>query len=246
MSFYFAEIKNIAEESIRLEGAEQRYLAKVMRAKKGERVSVTDGAGMVYDCIISKKGRDYSELQIITRRRNVGEPERTVTLALGLSASSKFESILSVCAEIGVSGFAPLLSEESKIKIDDKARVERKLRRWREVLKLALKQSMRSRLPEISTPQDFDGYVRQLQDSPIERIIAHPGVTNSASVDAAGALSKRLEPLIILVGPESGFSTDEFELAVSAGFLPLSLGERILGAESAASALASLALLGRV
>ena len=145
--------------------------------------------------------------------------------------------------EIGVSGFAPLLTEKSKIKLDDKSRTERKVRRWREVLKSAVKQSLRSRLPEISTPQNFADYVRQLKDSPIERIIAHPDATTPASAKAANFLSHSSEPLIILVGPESGFSDAEFDLAVAMGFHPLSLGERILRAESAAPALASLSLL---
>ncbi len=245
MSFYFAEIKNIAEESISLDGAEHRHLTKIMRAKKGARISVTDGAGMVYDCIIAKRGRDYCQLEIISSRRNVGEPERAVTLALGLSATSKFDAILSMCVEIGVSGFAPLLTEKSTIKLDDKARAERKLRRWREVLKSALKQSMRSRLPEISAPQKFSTYARQHQDSPVERIIAHPNASAPESAQAAALLTQNSEPLIILLGPESGFSPDEFDLAVSSGFHPLSLGERILRAESAAPALAALALLGK-
>ncbi|MFQ5608055.1 MAG: RsmE family RNA methyltransferase [Candidatus Zixiibacteriota bacterium] len=241
MPFYFAEIMNIVDDRIAIVGSEHRHLTKVMRLKKGARVTVTDGAGMVYDCFLTKRGRERSELQVITSRRNVGEPQRAVTVAVGLSAVSKFDLLLQMCVEIGVSGFAPLLSHKSRIKLGDNSRIERKLRRWREIIK-----AERSRLPEISAPQAFESYVRRLEGNPLERIIAHPSAGEMQSARAQAILGATKQPLVLLVGPEAGFTPEEFEQALRCGFEPLSLGDRILRAETAAPALASLALLGAV
>lgn len=245
MSFYFAEIKNINDETIILDGAEHRHLSKVMRAKKGEMITVTDGAGMAYDCFIARIGRAETELGIVNRSRERGEPSRTVTLAVGISTSSKFDVILHMCCEIGVSAFAPLLTEKGKVKLEDEERQRRKLTRWREALKASIKQCERSRLPEIAPPQQLADFLTRQRESRNLRVIAHPAVTEAQSTEARTALRESASPLTLLVGPEAGFSDAEFQLAVRCGFLPLTVGERTLRAETAAPALAALALLGR-
>lgn len=246
MPFYFAEITDITETTVFLRGSERRHLVDVMRVKKGALVTVTDGAGMTYECRVDRAGKKEAELSIIKVSRNRGEPRRRVTLAIGLSQSGKFDLILRMCTEIGVSGFAPLLSDRSKIKLESDERIKRKISRWREALKAALKQSERSRLPEIAAPQSLESYVRglpQLVGSADRRIIAQPGAALTESRRGFDYLNEDDSPLIILVGPEAGFSPEELKIATSASFAPMGLGERTLRAETAAPALASLALL---
>ena len=243
MPFYFAEIKDISERTITLSGAEHRHLSKVMRVRKGATVTVTDGAGMTYDCFVAKVGRQETELTIINVSRERGEPSRDVTMAVGMSTSGKFDIILQMCAEIGVNAFIPLLTEKSKVKLEDEARARRKLTRWRDVLRSAIKQCERSRIPEISPPVEFSAFVDEWRRSRKSGIIAHPAVSNTDSAPARETLTNSTDPLLILVGPESGFSEAEFSLALESGFLPLNLGRRTLRAETAAPALATLALL---
>jgi 16S rRNA (uracil1498-N3)-methyltransferase len=243
MPFYFAEINDISEESILLTGAEHKHLSKVMRAKKGDTVTVTDGAGMTYSCFIAKLGRNEAELNVIHRNRNTGEPSRSVTLAIALSTSGKFDTVLQMCCEIGVTAIVPLLTEKSKVKLETPERVKRKLTRWRDVLKAAVKQSERSRIPDISAPQEFASYLDKAKEFAGARVIAHPDAQVAESRQAELALTDHNQPLLALLGSESGFSENEFTLACQRGFLPLNLGPRILRAETAAPTLAALALL---
>lgn len=243
MPFYFAEINDISAETILLSGAEHKHLSKVMRAKKGDTVTVTDGAGMTYDCFIARIGKNDSDLNIINRNRDTGEPHRSVTLAVALSISGKFDTILQMCCEIGVSAFVPLLTEKSKMKLESPERVKRKMTRWRDVLKAAVKQCERSRIPEISPLQEFSSFLDKRKDFAGAQLIAHPGATVKESELAALALTDQNQALLALVGAESGFSENEFTLARQRGFLPLNLGPRTLRAETAAPTLAALALL---
>lgn len=243
MPFYFAEINNITAETVLLTGAECKHLSKVMRAKKGDTVTVTDGAGLSYECSIARLGRSEAELSIIKQTRNRGEPSRNVTLAVALSIGGKFDTILQMCCEIGVSAFLPLITEKSKMKLDTQDRIKRKMARWRDLLKAAVKQSERSRIPEIAPPQEFADFIDKAKDFAGFKLIAHPSANVEDSERAELALTTHDQPLLALVGSESGFSPSEYSLACQYGFLPLNLGPRILRAETAAPTLATLALL---
>ena len=92
--FYFAELNKISDKEIILSSSESKHLTKVMRAKRGDSVIVTDGAGMTYQCSLSATRGGELSLKIISRSRNVGEPARQMTLGLGLSPSTKFDLAL--------------------------------------------------------------------------------------------------------------------------------------------------------
>ncbi len=251
MPFNFVEIKDINGDSLTLSGAEHKHVTKVMRHKKGDRLSLTDGAGLVYDCIITRAGNKDSSFEIITTRRNVGEPQRKVTMAIGMSTASKFDQILQMCVEVGVSAFAPVLTAKSKVRLEEADKIQRKLNRWREVIKSALKQSERSRLPEIAPPQSLENFLtnsrltNSQRDSRTEigKLIAEPSAGNAETTQGLQIMSDPSQPLIILVGPESGFTPEEITLASENGFTPFKVGQSVLRAETAAVSLASLALL---
>ncbi len=248
MSFYFAEIKDIRQDSITLSGAEHKHLTKVMRLKKGARISVTDGAGMVYDCLITRAGAKDTTLEVITSRRNVGEPSRQVTMAIGVSSGSKFDQSLQMCVEAGVSAFVPVLTAKAKVQFAEPEKIQRKLKRWREVVKSALKQSERSVMPEIAPPQALEMFLLNAQSghsSESGRVIADLHAGRAEAERGLALLNDAQRPLIILVGPESGFTPKEVALATDNGFTPFQFGPSVLRAETAAIALAAVALLGK-
>ncbi len=246
MPFHFVEIMDIHGDSLTLSGAEHKHVTKVMRYKKGDRLSLTDGAGLVFDCVISRAGVKETTLEIINTRRNVGEPDRQVTMAIGISTSSKFDQILQMCVEVGVSAFVPVMTGKSKVQFEEPQKIQRKLKRWREVIKAAVKQCERSRLPEIAPPQALEAFLMGANQSPNSntiRLIAEPRAGKIESREGLQGLTESNENLIVLVGPESGFAPEEVTLAVDNGFTAFRFGQSILRAETAALSLASLALL---
>lgn len=239
--FYFAELNKISDEEIILSSSESKHLTRVMRAKRGEIVIITDGLGITYQCSLAATKGGESHLKIISRSRNVGEPARRVTLGLGLSPSTKFDLALQMGVEVGVCGFAPLICEKSKMKMESAERMKTKMRRWREIIKASITQCERSRLPEISRPIKFKEYLKAIS-SDCAKIIAVPSAVPLDSPPGFEAIANASQPIVLLVGPESGFSPTEVELAVASGFARLKLPGRTLRTQTAAVVLSALAV----
>lgn len=239
--FYFAELNKILDDELTLSSSESKHLIKVLRAKRGDSVIVTDGAGMTYQCSLSATRGGESSLKIISRSRNVGEPTRRVTLGLGLSPATKFDLALQMGVEIGICGFAPLICEKSKVKIDSAERMKTKMRRWRKVMKASIKQCERSRLPEITQPVKFKDYLRAISSERL-KIIAIPNTVGQDSSLGFEAIVNASQSIVLLVGPDSGFSSAEVELASASGFTKLILPGRTLRTKTAAVVLSALAV----
>ena len=162
--------------------------------------------------------------------RNFGEPAVVLTLAAGLSVGSKFDTVVQEGTELGVKRFVPIISERSKVKLDDPRKASAKTRRLERVALAAIKQCRRSYRPDISLPVSFAEYMKQA-DSEDLKLIFQPGDrVPSLEQIRVDAQTKRITAL---VGPESGFTPDEVDLAGKAGFILVSLGPRILRTETA-------------
>lgn len=217
-------------ETIILPGLEAKHAARVLRLERGAIIVIVDGLGNACRAeltVVSGKAvaaRAHSEI------REMGEPSVRLTLAAGLSTSMKFDSVVQRGTELGVSRFIPLLTEKSRVAIEDPARARTKLSRWRNVSIAAMKQCRRSRIPDVSAPTPFRRFLQQF-DRADTGIIFHPG-QDAVSLDSL-KLAAGMKRLTLAVGPESGFDDDEVAAAVQAGFVCVSLGRRILRTETA-------------
>ena len=143
--------------------------------------------------------------------------------------------------EIGVCGFAPLICEKSKVKIESAERMKTRMRRWREVMKASIKQCERSRLPEITQPIKFKDYLNAIS-SDCAKIIAVPNTVSMDPSSSFEVIANASQPIVLLVGPESGFSPAEVEIAVASGFTRLMLPGRTLRSQTTAVVLSALAV----
>jgi 16S rRNA (uracil1498-N3)-methyltransferase len=133
----------------------------------------------------------------------------------------------------------PLLTEKSKIIVDEPKRVKAKVTRWRKVALASMKQCRRSYIPEVVMPTALPDFLEQ-HDVANTGLVFHPGKGSIALADAdLGQVPKRV---ILLVGPESGFSDGEVEAAGEVGFAAISLGRRILRTETAGPAVVALVM----
>jgi 16S rRNA (uracil1498-N3)-methyltransferase len=237
---FYAPPENITEDGIELGTAESHHAQDVMRMTAGRLVIVVDGLGNAYRGEIAGKGRSkVVRVKVHSQIRNFGEPAAIVTLACGLSTGYKFDTVIEKGTELGVKRFVPLLTEKSKVKVDDPKRAASKVTRFEKVALAAMKQCRRSYRPEISFPVSFSEYVDQT-DLSAANLIFHP------SKDATSFDNLRLKSTVrrvnILVGPESGFSDSELELAAGRGYIPVHLGKRILRTETAGPVICALLL----
>ena len=224
---------------ISLPSAETHHAARVLRLKPGDLVVVVDGAGNAYRSEVARLGARGGEVRVHAEVRDFGEPSVRLTLALGLSTGMKFDGVIQRGTELGVSRFVPLATDKSQVKLEEPKRVKARLNRWTKVAISAMKQSRRSCLPQISAPVRFVDFLKQY-DREDEGLIFHP--TANARLFQPEMLDDRVKRITLLVGPESGFSDDEAEAAVSAGFQAVSLGRRILRTETAGPAVTAVVM----
>lgn len=234
---YYTLPDNIIDEWLVLNGAEAYHAFSVMRLRKGDPIMVVDGIGNGYKSAITKASSKEITCKILSRIRNFGEPLVYVTLAAGLSTGYKFDEIISRSTELGVSRFIPMITEKSKIKVEDKKRLNKKLNRWRKVAVASMKQTGRSVLPEIAPVSDFKRILHS-SENPGTRILFDPSEGNRNLYDLK--LTPDDKDFTIFVGPESGFSKGEIELAAEHSCEIVTLGKRVLRTENASSVAVAL------
>jgi len=226
---FYSPPDDIGEESLIISGSEAHHLGKVMRLKKGDPIMVIDGIGNGYRCEIEKKSGKTVQCKIHSRIRNFGEPLNRVTIAAGLSVGSKFDEVIQRVTELGAVRIIPVLTEKSKVKIEDDKKVKTKLTRWKKVALASTKQTGRSVIPEILPPTPFARMFDSLDDLG-KAIIFNPNHSGKG-LEKDVLDDNRLYTLII--GPESGFTLDEISVARKSGADIVSLGKRILRTENA-------------
>ena len=224
------------DDLIRLSGPEAHHITKVLRLNRGEMVRLINGQGMAHICEISSADVKDVSCRIVKSIKNSGEPHLQLTLAIGLSTSSKFDTVLEKGTEVGVSAFIPLLTEKGKVKLGDRSAVGRKMTRWQRICEAAVKQSGRSRIPAIADPIVFDDFISTCD--PARVAMFHPGDRMDDINRSIDLISNN--QLTIIVGPESGFSKAELDQAADSRITHISLGSRILRTETAGTVLSAL------
>lgn len=230
MQRYFVEPDLFSEDEITIAGDDVHHIVNVMRAKEGEQILVSDGAGRTVRARLSALSAKEVKAQVVEILTEQTELPVRVTIGQGLPKGEKMEWILQKGTELGAYSFLPFSSERTIVKLDAKKEAK-KLERWRKIIKEAAEQSHRAVLPQLLSPASFREVLQQ----------AHPYTRCAIAYEKEDgvALHQLLETmqaddsLLILVGPEGGFSREEVSLAQAEGFLPVSLGPRILRTETA-------------
>jgi 16S rRNA (uracil1498-N3)-methyltransferase len=211
-------------------GSDVHYLKDVLRVKPSDELEIIDGSGTVYSAIVSSIHKDKIKLEIINSAKSEAELKTKIILAQSLPKSKKMDFIVQKCTELGVSEIIPVVSERSVAKGE-------KSGRWQKIAKEAAEQSGRALIPKISALTDFQSLLKKKNEFDLALIPWELEKTNKLKAILQNSSPKNI---IILIGPEGGFSSQEIEQAKAAGFIPVSLGKRILRAETAGLAILSM------
>lgn len=186
-----------------------------------------------YEGLVSEVRAGRVVIQV-TRSFKAESPHVKVHLYPALLKGRSLDLVVEKATELGVSSLTPILSRRTIPKIDkDGAGLQ--ISRWRRVAKAAAEQSGRGETPHIVEPIPFDLAVAQRTKG--VALIAHERGVGRASIFSAVAGKDEAS---ILIGPEGGFDQEEVEEALSAGFVPVSLGPYVLRAETASIAAAAI------
>lgn len=234
---FYIKPDSINDKFAVLDEEESKHAVRVLRLSKGAVVVLIDGLGNAFKGEITRTGTKSTDISIHSTIRNFGEPKVKLTLAAGLSTNYKFDTVIEKGTEIGVSRFVPLLTEKSKIKLDDPKRAKTKINRYQKIARAAVKQCRRSYIPEICQPRPFKDYLREI-DKDTLNIIFHPGENSQNLYNLK--IDNDIRRVNLIVGPESGFSPEEIDSAQAADIKSVSLGKRILRTETASIVVSSL------
>ena len=228
-------------DSVELASEEARHLRDVLRLKPGDEVYVFDGTGKEFRCHIEESRRDAARLKII----NEVEPARRespllLTLAVALLKGEKFDLVVQKATELGAARIVPVVTTHADIRLRDESDAAKRVARWQRIALEAAKQSGRAVVPEVDSPVSFESLIQSAPaNSPTVRLMFSERDGQSLS-EARKKFSGTLSSLTALVGSEGGWTDEEIADALDAGWIIVTLGGRILRAETAAITVAAL------
>ena len=235
----FSVKKNsIQSTSIVLDGEEHFHLSKVARIKPGQEVWLFDEEGRNYLAEVVKIERDRTQL-VILEREEAPRPSLPITLGQALVKAKKMNSIIQKATEIGVAAIVPVITARTIVRIEE--REQKKIERWKKIIREAAKQSHVSFLPSITYPVKLDRLIQERNEE-IKLLLSENQGRLLRDILIPGS-RKRKPPssVLLLVGPEGGWTDEEERFILDHGFEAVSLGKQILRTETAA--LSSLAMI---
>ena len=210
-------------------------LTRVLRLISGDEILLLDNLNFEYATEIVTLERHQATGHVLSGQPVRSEPTHRLTLYQCSLKADKFEWVLQKGTELGVSAFVPVISERSIVRPAEA--LLKKYERWRTIIREAAEQSGRGCLPVLHDPQPFDGAIRRVEGVrylPWEETRGERGAIGlGAAVARQGSEMRRVN---LLIGPEGGLTADEAERALRARWQIVSLGPRILRAETAALA----------
>lgn len=220
-------IDNCKEEFCTIEGEDAMHIAKSLRMKKGDRLTLCDRAGMDHLCSIEEILPSCVALRVLESSPCQSEPALKVTLYQGLPKGDKMDWIVQKAVELGVYAVVPMLTARCVSRPDKKSALK-KTERWQKIAEEAAKQSGRGIIPKIMPLTEMEQAVLQGTQADASVLFYEGGGQSigSLSVPGTGSVS-------VYIGPEGGFENQEVESFLQAGGRVATLGPRILRTETA-------------
>jgi 16S rRNA (uracil1498-N3)-methyltransferase len=219
--FYHPRLDNSVQQ-FSFSPEESRHIAKVLRKKEGDLLSITNGKGYLFEAEILDANPQQCKARVLDTKRF---HRRMYHLHLAVAPTKnidRFRWFLEKATEIGVDEITPIICEHSERRKLNMERLERAIQE-------AMKQSLRTFLPKLNEAVPLETFLKQKQ--PILKFIAHCHEEEKMDLKRRVAADK---DIAILIGPEGDFSKAEIDLAYEKGFAPVSLGESRLRTETAA------------
>jgi len=229
MPRFYIPHPHIEKGLLKIEGDEVKHVRKVLRLKAGDEVLVFDGLGKEFEGTIVEEGRSSVMVKIQRILSPKGDSPLEVTLAQSLLKGEKMDYLIQKATELGVKEIIPFLSSRSVPLLEKPGRLKRH-HRWGKIAIEASKQCGRGMVPKIEPLQDYSDMLRAASTDQLRLILwERDGIKLKEVLERSGERTK----VFFVVGPEGGFSQDEVEEAKGGGFVAVTLGRRILRAETA-------------
>ena len=228
---FFAPKEAFDNHSVSLAGDEARHLRDVLRLSVGDEAYVFNGDGQEFRCTVAELKRDFAVLKEC-QEVSPAKPESPLqlTLAVALLKGDKFDLVVQKTTELGVTRIVPVITRYADIRLRDASDAKKRVDRWQRIALEAAKQSGRAKVPNISIPVTLESILNEGTEA--DRIMFSE--REGHSLQKAVASKKEWQPVVIVVGSEGGWSDEEISAARDSGWTIVTLGGRVLRAETAA------------
>lgn len=232
MYHFFVEPSQIQGKRIVITGGDVNHIKNVLRMKVGDEIAVSNGVDRKeYRCGIEA----FSEEEVLCTLRFIKEdgvelPSK-ISLYQGLPKADKMELIVQKAVELGVSEIIPVSAGRSVVKLDEK-KAKAKVSRWQGIAEAAAKQSRRGIIPKVTEVMSVKEAVAHAGSMDVKLIPYELAEDMEKTKEIISGIRSG-ESVAVFIGPEGGFEEKEIAAAMEGGFLPITLGKRILRTETA-------------
>ena len=237
MSTFFVTPDAITPPTIRIADDLLHHLRDSLRLHPGDSLTLNDGCGTRYRVEVTHVTSQAIDSRIIDQQAEPARRSSPIVLGQALIKGDRMDWVIQKATELGVDTIVPIHSIHSVIKLRPE-RLEHQRSRWERIARDAAQQSERWAIPTIADPVDLTQICRQYASAPVKGMLAER--SSGPSLATMALPQDHQHPIVLLVGPEGGWAPDEQRVAQEQGFLPLTLGPRILRAETAAIAALSI------
>ena len=232
--------QDITEMGGCITGEDAKHIAKVLRMKVGDELTVCDTKGRDYDCMIEEIGAGEVRLKVLSVAPSQSEPDVRVHLYQAMPKADKMETIIQKAVELGAASITPVMTRRCVSRPDAKS-MDKKLVRYNRIALEAAKQCGRGVVPPVRPLLELPQARGQMQRTGCPILFYENATAPAKQVIAKARESGKELEIAVLIGAEGGFDEDEVALAMEHGCHILSLGKRILRCETAP--LAALTIL---
>ena len=230
---FFIPPEWLTGNAVAIAGHQAQQIARVLRMRPGDRVVVLDDSGWEFEVQLTRVQPELARGEVVSRRPAAGEPHTRIILYQGMLKSDRFEYVLQKGTELGIVEFVPLIT--SRTVALDRDAPGKKDPRWRLIIQEAAEQSRRGRKPTLRPAMPFAQACEEVSHCSGLKLLPWEeesrdslrGVLRAATPESKGAT------VHLFVGPEGGLTGNEVDMARGHGLLPVTLGRRILRAETA-------------
>ncbi len=242
MHRFFVPTHWIHGDTVQLEDDIAHQIRNVLRMRSGMHITVLDNRGHEYDVELLVVDKKSVRGAVRERRPATGEPQVHLTLYQAFLKKDNFEWVLQKCTEVGVSRFVPVITERTVATSAERVSASKQAR-WERIIREAAEQCRRGALPVLDAPVPFVEALDEGQscDRALIPWVGEHATAIRPSLANVRPQSRSLR-LSLFIGPEGGFAPAEIALARERGIIPVTLGQRILRAETAAVAATVLVL----
>jgi len=221
--FYNSEIST-NNQIVTFNKEESRHIVKVLRMKEGDIFKITNGKGSFFTAEIVEAIPKGCTVKIISEEKVKPLPYQLHLAVAPTKLNDRYEWFLEKATEIGISQITPIICDHSERKVI-------KPERYQKIIHSAVKQSLKAYVPTLNEAVSFKEFINATNKSSALKCIAHCEEDNKKSLKTVLQPKKEI---LILIGPEGDFSSEEIMYAKQAGFIPVALGESRLRTETAA------------